>query len=170
VSINNINWTISDYEYTDPTHYRFYRIISHATQDVTYVFSVHPENSQDDFDKILSTFKFTNTITPAPTPIPTISGKLDDYAMCLKNKGAILYGTFWSPHTDEQKRRLGYSYKYLPYVECSTPDGMGQLKICKDKNIQTYPTWIFSDGSRLSGNFDTEQLGIKTSCELPEGV
>lgn len=117
-------------------------------------------------DKILSTFKFTQT----STRVPLTENMYDEYAMCLKNKGAVLYGTFWSPHTDEQKSRLGSSYKYLPYVECSTPDAMGQTQICKDKKINVYPTWVFADGSRLSGNYTTEQLGIKTGCELPYSV
>lgn len=56
--INNIKWTIFDYEYTIPTHYSFYRIVSHTVEDVTHVFYIHPENNQEFFDKILSTFKF----------------------------------------------------------------------------------------------------------------
>lgn len=96
------------------------------------------------------------------------SGKLDGFAQCLKDKGAVFYGAFWCSHCQNQKAMFGGSVKYLPYVECSTPDGNSQLQICKDKNIEGYPTWIFSDGTRESGEISLERLSEKTSCALPK--
>ena len=94
-------------------------------------------------------------------------GKYDTFAQCLKDKGAIFYGAFWCPHCQAQKKMFGSSVKLLPYVECSTPDGSAQTKECKEKGIDGYPTWEFSDGSRLSGEIPLEQLAEKTSCPLP---
>lgn len=94
-------------------------------------------------------------------------GELDDFAKCLKDKGAVFYGAFWCPHCQNQKTMFGKSAKLLPYVECSTLDGRGQLQVCKDKNIQSYPTWDFSDGSRKTGEIALDILAEKTGCALP---
>jgi thiol-disulfide isomerase/thioredoxin len=98
------------------------------------------------------------------TPEP---GKYDQFAMCLKEKGATFYGAFWCPHCQAQKKMFGSSSKLLPYVECSTPDGKGQSQVCIDKNVTGYPTWEFVDGSRLNGEIPLTQLAEKTSCALP---
>lgn len=96
------------------------------------------------------------------------STKLDGFTQCLKSSGAEFYGTFWCSHCQNQKKLFGSSKQYLPYIECSTPDGTGQLQICKDKGIEGYPTWVFGDGSRLSGEQTLQTLAEKTQCILPE--
>jgi len=67
-----------------------------------------------------------------------------------------------------EKKLFGVSQKLLPYVECSTPDGQDQTQICKDKKIESYPTWIFADGTSLNGEITLQQLADKTSCVLPQ--
>jgi thiol-disulfide isomerase/thioredoxin len=101
---------------------------------------------------------------------PTGPGQLDGFAQCLKDKGATFYGAFWCPHCQKEKSWFGSSVHLLPYVECSTPDGNAQTQICIDKKISGYPTWIFADGSKLSGEIPLEQLAQKTGCVLPAGV
>lgn len=100
---------------------------------------------------------------------PGRTGKLDAFATCLKDKGAIFYGAFWCPHCQNQKALFGASAKLLPYVECSTPDGRGRLPICDDAGVTGYPTWDFADGSRLTGEISLQELAEKTSCVLPSG-
>ena len=102
-----------------------------------------------------------NSVSVAP-------GKYDDFAICLKDKGATFYGAFWCPHCQAQKKLFGSSAKLLPYVECSTADGAAQTKICIDNKITGYPTWEFADGSRLSGEIPLAQLAEKTACILPQ--
>ncbi len=94
-------------------------------------------------------------------------GKYDAFASCLKDKGATFYGAFWCPHCQKQKAMFGKSERLLSYVECSTPDGRNQYQVCKDKNIEGYPTWEFSDGDRMTGEIPFSQLSEKTGCELP---
>ncbi len=96
------------------------------------------------------------------------SGQLDGFAQCLADKDAMFYGAFWCPICQSQKRMFGNSAKLLPYTECSTPDGQSQLQICVSKEIKQYPTWEFSDGSRLTGEAPLVQLAEKTGCELPQ--
>ncbi|OIO07500.1 hypothetical protein CO115_00880 [Candidatus Falkowbacteria bacterium CG_4_9_14_3_um_filter_36_9] len=95
------------------------------------------------------------------------AGELDAFARCIKDSGAKFYGTFWCSHCKSQKEMFGASQKYLPYIECSTPDGQGQNQICKDNKIEGYPTWVFVDGSRQSGEVALEDLATKTGCALP---
>lgn len=92
--------------------------------------------------------------------------KLDGFAQCLKQSGAEFYGAFWCPHCQAQKALFGSSKAYLPYIECSNPDNT-QTQICKDKKIEGYPTWIFKDGTILTGEQKLATLADKTQCSLP---
>ena len=94
-------------------------------------------------------------------------GELDTFAICLKEKKAIFYGAFWCPHCSAQKKLFGNSAKLLPYKECSTPDGKNQIEECTASGIETYPTWIFEDGSKMTGEIPLKTLAEKTGCELP---
>lgn len=96
----------------------------------------------------------------------TAPGQYDAFATCLKDQDAVFYGTFWCKFCNAQKKMFGASQKLLPYTECSTPDAKGQTPICIEKNIGTYPTWEFADGSRLEGVLPLETLAEKTSCSL----
>ena len=106
---------------------------------------------------------------------PGKAGKYDDFAKCIREtKSVTFYGAFWCPHCQAQKARFGSSAKYLPYVECSTPDGRGQLQACIDAGISTYPTWQFATSttatttSRVTGEMELVQLAERTQCSLPE--
>lgn len=93
-------------------------------------------------------------------------GQYDKLAQCIKDSGAKFYGAFWCPHCQNEKKMFGKSAKLLPYVECSTPDGSGQNKICTDLGIKGYPTWTFPDGTTETGEIKPEDLATKTSCPL----
>jgi thiol-disulfide isomerase/thioredoxin len=102
---------------------------------------------------------------------PQEPGKLDGFASCLKEKGAVFYGEFWCPHCKEQKDLFSKSVKMLPYVECSTPNGQSQLQVCRDAGITQYPTWDFKTATgteRVVGTLSLEQLSSKTGCQLPQ--
>jgi len=99
--------------------------------------------------------------------VSTRPNKLEPFAACIKDSGAIFYGAFWCPHCQKQKGMFGSAAKLLPYVECSTPDGQGQLQICIDKKVVSYPTWEFPDGTILTGEQPLQVLAEKTGCELP---
>lgn len=98
---------------------------------------------------------------------PAKGGEYDEFAQCLTDSGAKYYGAFWCPNCQNQRALFGRSYKYVPYTECSTPDGQGQLQVCKDASVTAYPTWVFSDGERVTGTQPLEALAEKTGCELP---
>ncbi len=108
------------------------------------------------------------TVLLQSNTLPTGPGKYDSFATCLKDKGAVFYGSFWCPHCQAEKKLFGVSQKLLPYVECSTADGQGQMQVCKDNKIESYPTWTFTDGTSLNGEIPLQQLADKTSCVLPQ--
>ncbi|MBP6911819.1 MAG: hypothetical protein KBB88_01290 [Candidatus Pacebacteria bacterium] len=97
-----------------------------------------------------------------------IPGVYDDFAQCITDSGTKFYGAFWCPHCADQKKMFGTSAKLLPYIECSTADGKDKLPICTDNNIESFPTWEFIDGSRLTGTIELSELSEKTMCTLPE--
>ena len=96
----------------------------------------------------------------------TAPSDLAAFAQCVADSGAKFYGAFWCSHCQSQKAMFGDAADKLPYVECSTPDGKGQLQVCTDKNITGYPTWVFADGSRQSGELSFQTLSDKTGCPI----
>jgi hypothetical protein len=94
--------------------------------------------------------------------------KYEGFAQCLKDSGAKFFGAFWCPHCQAQKALFGSAKRNLPYIECSTPDGKGQLAVCKDNGVTSYPTWVFPDLSTTTGEVALSVLAEKTSCKLPE--
>jgi large repetitive protein len=95
-------------------------------------------------------------------------GNLDSFAKCLTESGAKFYGASWCSHCQAQKLEFGKSVEFMPYVECSTPDGQSQMAVCARQNITSYPTWVFPDGSRESGKLSLQELAYKTNCVLPK--
>ncbi|MCD5382163.1 MAG: thioredoxin domain-containing protein [Candidatus Pacebacteria bacterium] len=91
----------------------------------------------------------------------------DSFTQCVADSGATFYGAFWCPHCISQKKEVESAAQYYPYVECSTPDRQGQMKVCADAGITSYPTWEFADGTRESGHIPLETLSEKTGCSLP---
>ncbi|MFH1408931.1 MAG: hypothetical protein ABIH34_03415 [Nanoarchaeota archaeon] len=93
-------------------------------------------------------------------------GIYDDFARCLTDKGAIMYGAYWCSHCNDQKKMFGASVDLINYVECSLPDNQGQTAACAAAGIESYPTWEFPDGSRQSGALSIATLSQRSGCSL----
>lgn len=109
---------------------------------------------------LLAAFIYIETMPPP-------NGKYDAFAKCIAHTSTTFYGAFWCPHCQNQKRAFGSGAQYLPYVECSLPDGSGRTPVCIAKGIQNYPTWYFPDGSSSTGEQSLETISQKTGCPLP---
>ncbi len=125
-------------------------------------------------------------------------GTYDDFATCISNSGAKFYGAYWCPHCQKQKADFGKSAAKLPYVECEISPSdkktaqdrvdealaSGQLvegqdpseigiytrsEACVVNKIESYPTWIFADGSRTTGEKSFAELSRLTGCIAPAG-
>lgn len=98
--------------------------------------------------------------TFAPSPLTA-------FAQCVDESGATFYGAYWCPACQDQKALFGNAEKSLPYVECSLPNRGGQTGECTEAGIQSYPTWEFTGGDRVSGVVPLEELAARTGCQLP---
>ncbi len=99
--------------------------------------------------------------------LPPPAHLYDSLAKCIAQSSTTFYGAFWCPHCRDQKTKFGTGAQYLPYHECSLPDGSGEIQDCIDAGIKNYPTWVFKDGSRLVGAQEPSTLAQKTNCPLP---
>jgi hypothetical protein len=88
---------------------------------------------------------------------------LDDFAKCLADKNLVMYGAYWCSHCQAQKKLFGSSVQYIKYIECTQ-----ETKLCTEKEITGYPTWIATDGTRYEGEQSLQKLSEITSCPLPE--
>lgn len=92
----------------------------------------------------------------------------DEFAQCLTEEGVTMYGAWWCPHCESQKKEFGNAFDFVNYVECSAPGSRSMSTECRDAGIEGYPTWEFGDGSRAAGSQTFEYLAQQSGCELPE--
>lgn len=100
---------------------------------------------------ILSYTIYSNTKKP---------GKYDDFAKCLTEKDAIIYGNDFCSYTAKQLNWFGKSEKYLNYVKC-----VKNKELCDSKGIKITPTWEI-DGKFYEQTQSLERLSELTGCEL----
>ena len=86
----------------------------------------------------------------------------DALAQHITDTGTIFYGAYWCPVCQQQKALFGRSTRLLPYIECSKPNKQGQTQVCIDAEIESYPTWEFPDGERISGSLSIDFLSERT--------
>lgn len=71
-------------------------------------------------------------------------------AKALTDSGARFFGAAWCPFCTEQKELFEDGGKFLPFIEVTNPDRTPN-QIAVNEGISDYPTWEFSDGTRLTG-------------------
>ena len=105
------------------------------------------------------------------SPSPAHAWTVEDFGRCLTRNGEVVYGASWCPHCRNQRLMLGEAMSQVRYVECAVEGDPGQsTSACRDAGVHSYPTWIFADGSRASGELPVERLAAKTGCALPGGT
>ena len=88
-------------------------------------------------------------------------GKYDKLAEYLTSSGVKMYGAFWCPHCQAEKKDFGKSETKLPYVECSEQDETTQTPICIQEKIASYPTWDFPNQIILSSGTNDSNVACK---------
>ena len=86
----------------------------------------------------------------------------DQFAQCLAEKKLTMYGAYWCSHCQNEKKIFGDSFKYVPYVECTQ-----ETKLCLDKGVNGYPTWIDASGQKYEGEQGLLGLSKISGCQLP---
>jgi hypothetical protein len=96
----------------------------------------------------------------------TKPGKFDSLAKCLTAGDVKMFGAYWCSACAQQKALFGKSFKYVNYVECAVRGSNLQTGVCRENNIESYPTWEFAGGSRQTGVINPSQLAVLAGCEL----
>ncbi|MFA4996324.1 MAG: hypothetical protein WC536_04260 [Patescibacteria group bacterium] len=89
----------------------------------------------------------------------TIQG--EDYterlARFLNEKGMVLYGSYQSKGSLDQKELFKASSQYLDYVECDASGLNANPDECLALEISIYPTWIY-EGKQYAGERTLAEL------------
>jgi glutaredoxin len=89
------------------------------------------------------------------------------FGQYMKEQGVKFYGAEWCPHCQNQKKALGKGAWEPVFVECYVAGQKEQAKACADANIESYPTWVFKDGSRKTGEIAVDELKRLTGYTTP---
>lgn len=81
----------------------------------------------------------------------------EELAKYLTSKGIILYGAYWCPHCQDQKKLFGDALQYVTYYECDPKGENSKADACTAAGIEGYPTWII-DGQKYSGTKTLDEL------------
>ena len=99
---------------------------------------------------------------------PTIvADDLVAFAKLLDAANITFYGAAWCPHCTATKNLFQDGGKYLPFVEVTNPDKTPNA-IATANNIITYPTWVFQDGTRLTGQLTLAQISTASGIAIPQ--
>ena len=102
--------------------------------------------------------------------VKVVSGEYDGFVSCLLDKDVKMYGVYWCPHCADQKELFGDSFTLFEasggYVECDPKGRNAQPLECTKKGITGFPTWIFSEGQRVSGTQPLTSLSELSDCPL----
>lgn len=112
-----------------------------------------------------------NFETKATLNIVDNSPKSDDlvaFAKALTQSGAKFYGAYWCPHCTATKELFEDGQNYLPYVEVTNPDRTPN-QVAIDNNIESYPTWVFANGTRLEGQQTLQAISTASGVAIPQG-
>jgi thioredoxin-related protein len=86
--------------------------------------------------------------------------KMDAFAQCITDAGAVMYGTGWCSYCQEQKKEFGKSFKNINFVDCDR-----NYDMCKEAGVTSYPTWKFKEMT-YKGKQSLNGLSRITGCEL----
>jgi hypothetical protein len=90
-------------------------------------------------------FSYMNSKKPGP---------LDDFAKCLTEKGAVMYGASWCKYTAAQKGMFGNSMRFIDYRDFT-----------ENPEVKTTPTW-FINGQKYEKVQSFDKLAAVTGCVI----
>ncbi|MBS3155467.1 thioredoxin domain-containing protein [Candidatus Woesearchaeota archaeon] len=130
--------------------------------------SKHPHNNEKDFNtKKLQSYLMIFLILAAivifsytfylryQTP-----GQYDEFAKCMTEKGAVIYGNDFCSYTNKQMNFFEKSKKYLNYIKCAE-----NKELCDAKGVKVTPTWEIN-GKMYAQVQSFERLSEITGCKI----
>jgi len=87
-------------------------------------------------------------------------GAYDDFAQCLTDNNAVMYGTETCSACKSQKALFGSSFAHVNYIDCNTlkPE-------CDRVGIRVYPTWRVNNAA-YEGVQSLDDLAFLAGCEV----
>ena len=97
----------------------------------------------------------------------TLANDLSAFAQRLRDNGVTLYGAAWDATTTAQRQLFGDGSQFLNFVEVTNPNHTFNATATANNITATSPTWIFSNGSRLTGTQTLAALALQLSSVVP---
>ena len=91
---------------------------------------------------------------------PSSAEPTAEFAQCVSESGAVMFGTDWCSHCTEQKELFGEYFELVEYVNCDY-----NRLLCDEAGVRGYPTWIIN-GESYPGTKPLETLAGLTGCEI----
>ena len=101
------------------------------------------------------------------SPVITTSSSTQkvNFAKFLTDNNIKMYSAYWCPHCHDQKQLFGKkAVKELTVVECAQDGKDNQYEICREKQIEGFPSWEIK-GEIYSGVKNLNDLAIMTGYE-----
>ena len=87
-------------------------------------------------------------------------------AQCLVDKGVMMYGAEWCGYCTKEKEAFGpeaWGVFKSNYVDCEASEE--NYRLCIGKNIQTFPSLEFKDGTIVTGYKSLGILAKLSKCD-----
>lgn len=109
-----------------------------------------------------STKSSLNTSSASTTALAQTSSSATTSEMALASHlrqiGAKLYGAHWCPYCHKQKDLFGKeAFSQLDYVECDPGGKNARPELCKQANVEGFPTWEIN-GKKYGGLMSLSDL------------
>jgi len=60
----------------------------------------------------------------------------------LHSIGAIMYGAYWCPYCEKQRKMFGQAaFAQIKYIECDPRSTSSRPDLCRKARVRSYPTW-----------------------------
>ncbi len=109
----------------------------------------------------------TATVTVTGSQVATTVDKVK-FAQDLTAAGVKFYGAVWCPFCTEQKQLFEDGAEFLPFIEVTNPD-RSINQVGQQNNIDTFPTWVFPDGTREERVLTLQEISTLSGVALPMG-
>lgn len=115
------------------------------------------------FGKLLIGIIAVVVIAFAVSAISSSASASPEFAQCLTDKGAVMYGTDWCKYCQKQKEMFGEAFSNINYINCDE-----NRAACELAGVRGYPTWEIN-GRTYSGLQQLEELAELSGCGLGQG-
>lgn len=95
-------------------------------------------------------------------PVPALRSSTPQAVLLaehLSQRGAVFFSAFWCPHCRNQREIMGReALGKLKIVECDSRGYGYDGAACEKAEVKGYPTWVFKDGTVVSGEVPLARL------------